>query len=308
MLQQTQVATVIPYFHRFIERFPTIKSLADAPEQDVLRLWQGLGYYSRARNLQRASQAIMETHGGIVPHEVAELLKLPGIGPYTAGAIASLAYDKAAPILDGNVMRVICRIDAIRENPREKRTLARLWDRAKKILPGKRCGDFNSALMELGATVCTPKHPQCLICPVRQHCEAARLNLQEQIPLPKKSRPTPLLRRTVLCLRHQGRYLIEQRPAKGRWAGMWQFISREANGSALALARRFATPTGKARKLGIVKHALTHRRYEFAAWEMEVQPFDDEGNWVSLPQLSDYPLPVPHLRIAQLLSIGQTTG
>src|SRR5688500_7595953 len=172
MLQQTQVATVIPYFTRFIQRFSTLADLAQAPQQEVLRLWQGLGYYSRAHNLQKAAQAIVERHGGRVPSTVQELLELPGIGRYTAGAIASLAYAQRAPILDGNVIRVLCRVDKVTADPREPATREKLWDRAAQVLPNERVGDFNSALMELGATVCVPREPACLLCPVRRHCEA----------------------------------------------------------------------------------------------------------------------------------------
>lgn len=308
MLQQTQVATVIPYFLRFIERFPTLQALADAPQQEVLRLWQGLGYYSRARNLQAAAQAIVERHGGVVPRDPTALLELPGVGRYTAGAIASLAYDVAAPILDGNVIRVLCRLDAIDADPREKTVQDRLWDRAREVLPRRRAGDFNSALMELGATVCTPRNPQCLVCPVRGQCSAAEMNVQETIPRPKKAKSTPLLKRIVLCLHHRGRYLIEQRPDNGRWAGMWQFISREPNGTVLALARQFARPTGKARKLGTIRHSLTHRRYEFEVWEMGVAECNGGGTWVALSELDEFPLPVPHVRIAGLLRTGPAAG
>ena len=223
MLQQTQVATVIPYFNRFIERLPTLTALAEAKEEEVLRLWQGLGYYSRARNLRRAAIAVINDYAGQLPRDPAELLKLPGIGRYTAGAIASLAFGKRSPILDGNVARVLCRIDKITADPRRKATSEILWTRAAEIMPtragrGGAMGDFNSALMELGATVCTPRNPQCLICPVQKHCQACFAGVQEAIPLRKATKPTPLLKRWIFCIRRGDRWLIEQRPAKGRWA------------------------------------------------------------------------------------------
>ena len=189
MLQQTQVAAVVPYFHRFLARFPTIAELAAADEQDVLRLWQGLGYYSRARNLRAAARAVVETLGGQLPRDVAGLLKLPVVGRYTAGAVASIAFGTRAPILDGNVIRVLCRIDRIESDPRARETQALLWHRAEKILPNQRVGDFNSALMELGATVCIPRSPQCLVCPVREHCAAQAAGVQDRIPAPKRARP-----------------------------------------------------------------------------------------------------------------------
>lgn len=301
MLQQTQVATVIPYYHRFLARFPTIADLASAGEQDVLRVWQGLGYYSRARNLQAAARKVLADHGGAMPRNLEQLLKLPGIGRYTAGAIASIAFDLRAPILDGNVTRVLCRLDNITADPREKHTRALLWRRAEEIMPAQRPGDFNSALMELGATLCTPRNPQCLICPVRAHCEAQAAGTQEQIPAPKKARPTPLVRRTTYCIRKGDRWLIEQRPDRGRWAGMWQFLTTEAD-SKIKLPLRPEKPL----LLGTVKHALTHRRYEFEVYVARVgkgsiSTDNPARRWVKLSELGDYPLPRPHLRMAEML-------
>ena len=190
MLQQTQVSTVVPYFNRFTSAFPTIRDLANAQLTQVLRLWQGLGYYSRARNLHNAAKQIVAEFDAIVPASVDTLLSLPGIGRYTAGAIASIAYNQRAPILDGNVARVLCRLDAIESDPREPATRNALWARAEEILPDKsdRVGDFNSAFMELGATVCTPRNPQCLICPVRKFCRAYEMGIQDRIPAPARPR------------------------------------------------------------------------------------------------------------------------
>jgi A/G-specific adenine glycosylase len=305
MLQQTQVATVIPYYHRFLQRFPTIADLAAANEQDVLRLWQGLGYYSRARNLQRAAQTVMRDHAGHLPRTRDELLTLPGVGRYTAGAVASIAFGCRAPILDGNVIRVLCRLDKVESEPRDKQTLEVLWARAEEVLPKSRCGDFNSALMELGATICTPRNPQCLLCPVREHCAAFAAGLQEKIPPPKKAKPTPLHRRVTYCIaRPDGRWLIEQRPAKGRWAGMWQFLT-------LVVADDAEThpplETSDPVSVGTVQHSLTHRRYVFdvricrtsnAKASSRVQP---PRVWASLDELAEYPLPRPHVRIAEML-------
>lgn len=309
MLQQTQVATVVPYFHRFVGRFPTLADLAAADLQEVLRLWQGLGYYSRARNLHACAQQVQREHAGTVPRDVETLLTLPGVGRYTAGAIASLAYNTPAPILDGNVTRVVCRLDRIESDPRDRPTQARLWERAAEILPAGRAGDFNSALMELGATVCTPRNPQCLLCPVRSHCEAASAGLQERIPLPKKTKPTPLHRRYVLCVRHGQQFLIEQRPPRGRWAGMWQFKTWESDGrpcSLPQLKRQLGFAVSKPLELGRVRHALTHRRYEFAAYTAEAHTPPPPGQvWVTLDQLDAYPLSKPQLSIADLLRTGQ---
>jgi A/G-specific adenine glycosylase len=315
MLQQTQVATVIPYFRRFIGRFPTLAHLASADPQEVLRLWQGLGYYSRARNLQAAAKAVVQQYGGDLPRERDALLKLPGVGRYTAGAIASIAFDRRAAILDGNVTRVLCRVDRIEGDPRERQTQDLLWRRAEEILPRKRVGAFNTALMELGATVCIPRSPQCLICPVRQHCEAYAAGVQEKIPAPRKATPTPLLRRATFCIRRGDRWLIEQRPAKGRWAGMWQFVTLPADAPAgpAALHELLPVRTTDPRPLGTVRHGLTHRRYQFEVFTCEALAGDAGGDatprtWSTLDGLSEYPLPRPHLKVAELLRSGVPAG
>jgi A/G-specific adenine glycosylase len=304
MLQQTQVATVIPYFHRFLERFPTLADLAAAPQQEVLRLWQGLGYYSRARNLQAAAQTITKDLGGRIPSSVRELRDLPGIGRYTAGAIASMAFDQRAPILDGNVTRVLCRLDGIESDPRVKPTHDRLWQRAAAMVPSTRPGDFNSALMELGATVCTPRNPQCLICPVRRHCQAAADGSQDHIPPPRKTRPTPLHRRYIYCIRHRGRWLLEQRPPRGRWAGMWQFVTIEsADAALLPVQVREPRPAGR------FSHQLTHRRYQFHVFIADAISARTQGagqtrKWVRAGDLGRYPLPRPQLVALQNVLSG----
>lgn len=308
MLQQTQVVTVVPYFLRFLELFPTIQTLAAADEMEVLRVWQGLGYYSRARNLLAAARRICSEYGGVVPRDIGQLLRLPGVGRYTAGAIASLAYDRRAAILDGNVARVLCRIDAIRSDPREAAIRERLWQRAEEILPQSRCGDFNSALMELGATICTPRSPRCSQCAVRQSCEALACGVAQKIPPPRKTIATPLLRRHVYCIQHRRRWLIEQRPARGRWAGMWQFVT-------VPRGRRPQIRIEEPRKIGATHHALSHRRYRFEVFACAVSSIkpgpwaglSSRGEsrpraWVPLSELHKYPLPRPHLTIAQMLA------
>jgi A/G-specific adenine glycosylase len=302
MLQQTQVAAVIPYFHRFLARFPTLADLARADEQQVLRLWQGLGYYSRARNLRAAAMEIVRRHDGNVPKNCEQLLELPGIGRYTAGAIASIAFDRRAPILDGNVQRVLCRLDGIEADPRQRDVQKLLWLRAKEILPKSRVGDFNSALMELGAIVCTPRSPCCNVCPLHGGCQAAAAGLQEQIPQRKKSPATPLLRRHTYCIRRNDHWLIEQRPSSGRWAGMWQFITiaARANGDRARLPIRTTPPAA----IGRITHALTHRRYEFEVFVCETRDGTDiqpPRKWATLRQLNRIPLSRPQLKIAELI-------
>jgi A/G-specific adenine glycosylase len=310
MLQQTQVATVIPYFDRFLKAFPTIKRLAAAEEAQVLRLWQGLGYYSRARNLRAAAVKIVADHGGQIPDDAAILLSLPGIGRYTAGAIASIAFDRREPILDGNVARVLCRLERIEADPRSPPTNRILWQLATNILPVKRTGDFNSAMMELGATVCTPRNPKCAICPLRRICSACKAGMQERIPPPKVARASPLEKRWTFAVRaaNSGRWLIEQRPANGRWASMWQFAtvparSRKPDDSAATQA--LGLNVENVRTLGRIAHVLTHRRYVFTVFTC-IAPNACSSvlrprKWASLKSLAQYPMSNPQLKIAHML-------
>lgn len=304
MLQQTQVATAIPYFTRFLEAFPTITHLARADEERVLRLWQGLGYYSRARNLRRAAMAIVERFEGHVPTTVDELLTLPGVGRYTAGAIASIAHGTRAPIVDGNVVRVLCRLDSFQTDPRATQAVAALWARAGELVPKARAGDFNSAMMELGATICLPRNPQCLLCPVASACEARARGLQDRIPQAKTRKPSPIEKRIIYCISRKrgGRveYAFEQRPPRGRWAGMWQFITRPADVPLDGL------PAGSTTMLGQINHALTHRRYEFDVLLTTSQPPPlTDARWLTLAQSDQLPLPKPHLHARRLLEENQ---
>ena len=190
MLQQTRVAAAIPYYERFLERFPTVEALAQAPQEEVLRLWSGLGYYSRARNLQKAAQRIVAKHNGVFPSEPAEALALPGIGAYTAAAILSIAYRKKHAVLDGNVARVLARLNAVRGDLRANGTWHNLQKTADHLLHQQSPGDWNQAMMELGATLCTPRSPQCLLCPVSEFCEARKQGLAEVIPEKRGKRST----------------------------------------------------------------------------------------------------------------------
>ena len=290
MLQQTQVKTVLPYFLRFTERFPTPISLAQADEEEVLRLWQGLGYYSRARNLQRAARAMVERHGGAVPETIGELIALPGVGRYTAGAVASIAFGVPAPILDGNVTRVLCRLDLIEGDPRAAANQRRLWERAAEVVDPDRPGDFNSAVMELGATACTPRSPQCLICPVSAYCKARAAGVQDRVPPPKKAKATPVVERAAYRVTNAaGGVLVERRPATGRWAGLWQFVTRPPPGAT------------EPRPAGEVRHALTHRRYAFRCLDCEYDGPPPPGTrWASPAELDALPMGRPQQRLREL--------
>jgi A/G-specific adenine glycosylase len=209
MLQQTRVAAVIPYYERFVERFPDTHALATAPQEEVLRLWSGLGYYSRARNLQRAAQEIVAKHGGVFPHAEKDALELPGIGSYTAAAILSIAYDGKYAVLDGNVARVLARIFAVRGDLHDAKRWQSLQKSADALLDPKSPGDWNQAMMELGATLCTPQSPQCLLCPVTQFCQARKLGLAESLPAPRKKRATENITLAVaVLLDPRGRTLL----------------------------------------------------------------------------------------------------
>ncbi len=324
MLQQTQVATVIPYFQRFVDRFPTVHALAQADEQEVLQLWQGLGYYSRARKLRLAAQMIVQQYNGRVPDQIEQLLLVPGVGRYTAGAIVSIGYDQPAPIVDGNVIRVISRLDLIRTNARDDPgALKQIWLRAEAVVPRRNCADFNSGLMELGATICLRRNPRCAICPVRAHCQALATGQQDAVPPVRKKKILEKQRRWVLCIERDKRYLIQQRPARGRWASMWQFLTvtpgtEESTTDditpALAVMNRLAgLKLRSLRLLSRFDHRLTHRHYTFTAYHCRLAKKARLGatqwqRWVSLEELEQYPLPQPHRNIAQLLPSAAEDG
>ncbi|SEU29221.1 A/G-specific adenine glycosylase [Paenibacillus sp. NFR01] len=226
MLQQTRVDTVIPYFNRFIKRFPTIEALADAPEEDVLKCWEGLGYYSRARNLQHAAKHVKEHFGGQVPNDREAVFALKGVGPYTAGAILSIAFNRPEPAVDGNVMRVLSRYFRIEDDIAKGPTRIKMERLAAELIPEGEASHFNQALMELGALVCTPKSPHCLTCPVMEHCAARIAGCETSLPVKTKAKPPrPELRLAALVEgrgEHAGRVLIRQRPSSGLLARMWE--------------------------------------------------------------------------------------
>jgi A/G-specific adenine glycosylase len=301
MLQQTQVATVIPYYLRFIRTFPTMASLARSPLQKVLKNWEGLGYYSRARNLHKTAQAIHELWNDRVPSTVVGLSSLPGIGRYTAGAVASIAFDVKAPVLDGNVRRVLCRIFAIRKDPRQPATQDRLWKLAANLLPGKNVGDFNQALMELGATVCVPRTPSCSLCPVREACRAHRSGLQNRLPMRIEGRPIPHGRMAVVLIQNARGLLIGPRPERGLLAGLWSFPELAVSKSATArriereIEKQFGLKPKLARPLEPVTHTFSHKRITYSPFLFECPSAPDRlpGSWRWIPaaEITRYPLP-----------------
>ncbi len=265
MLQQTQVATVIPYWERFLLRFPTVEALAAAPLPDVLAAWRGLGYYSRARNLHRAAQEVVARFGGRLPSTAAELLTLPGFGRYTSGAVASIAFGEPAPLVDGNVARVLSRLFEVEGAPGDRAREARLWALATELVVGERPGDFNQALMEHGATVCRPESPLCLLCPVREGCLAYLHGRVDELP-PAKVRAAPKrMTLAVAVWAHEGRLLLARRAEKGLFGGLWELPAAEVEDdtpdaeSATRLATALGAKLSARGHLGTVRRQLTHR-------------------------------------------------
>lgn len=224
MLQQTQVSTVIEYFNRFIKSYPNIEALNQANEEDVFKLWEGLGYYSRARNLLRCAKTIVEEYNGIFPKDLQKLKKLPGIGPYTAGAIMSIAYNEPVPAVDGNVMRVISRYRMLEINISDTKNRS-VFEEEVMALMGGAPREFNQALMELGATICTPKQPKCLDCPVKEGCKAFKNGTAEQYPVKLKKIQKKVVKMAIIILEHQERIMIVKRPNTGLMANLWGFPS-----------------------------------------------------------------------------------
>lgn len=258
MLQQTRVDTVVPRYAAFLERFPSIAALARATVEEVCEAWAGLGYYRRARGLHAAAQVLMRDHGGVLPEDVALLLQLPGVGRYTAGAIASIAFGKAAPIVDGNVARVLARWEALGERLDTPALTRRLWDEAQALVRGRAPGDLNQALMELGALVCTPRAPRCGECPVRAGCRAHAQGEPERYPVAAERQPRAVMQLAYAWLETPRGVRLVRRPVAGLWAGQWELPSAVGVRGRVELEERLGlrlVPRG-----AVVAHELTHRR------------------------------------------------
>jgi A/G-specific adenine glycosylase len=308
MLQQTRVETVIPYFEKWMRLFPTVKDLAIASEQEVLNAWEGLGYYSRARNLHKAAKIVSEEYDGVLPRDLKELRKLPGIGRYTVGAIASIAFGMDEPTLDGNLRRVFARLFDISEPADSTVGEKILWQLAKEHLPKGQAGEYNQALMDLGATICLPKNPRCLLCPLIEICEARTNGTQELRPVLKPRKETPHYIHTAGAILKDGKVLLAKRPSKGLLGGMWEFPNgrvegnpAEGLGTALETAYRLKIQRNEA--LGIVKHAYTHFRvtvHAFLCKPISI-PNNDNLKWVKLKELENYPMGKVDRQIARML-------
>lgn len=314
MLQQTQVATVIDYFQRFLEAFPTIADLAAADQQQVLRQWEGLGYYRRARQMHEAAQLIVQQHDGRFPQDLQAIVALPGIGRYTAGAILSIAWNLRAPILEANTIRLFSRLLVYREDPTRGEGQRILWALAEHLLPRNDCGQFNQALMELGSEICTPRDPKCPQCPVVQLCPTHAAGLQDQIPVPSKKTVYQRLLEAALVVCRNDKILLRRCGPDERWAGMWdfpRFVVRQQQGKAFAAeaVRGVAELTGQQVEVGehltTIKHGVTRYRITLVChWARWVDgPADgDDLWWVSTDQLEQVPLNVSSRKISRLVT------
>jgi len=314
MLQQTQIPTAIPYYERFLKRLPTVHRLARARLDTVLKLWEGLGYYTRARNLHRAAQEIVSRFEGQMPESKGDLLALPGVGRYTAGAIASIAFDQREPLVDGNVERVLCRLFRIRGNPKAAGIRKRIWSLAEELLPEEQVGHFNQALMELGSEVCAPRGPRCDDCPLRKLCEAKQHNEQDRLPARPAGRPVPSHTVVVAVIWRNGRILIDKRKPEGLLGGLWEFPGGKVHpGESLEAALRreireeLDIEIEPGRRIATVDHAYTHFRVRIHAFECsyvagEPRPIAcDALKWVRPADLNRYAFPAANKKIIQRL-------
>lgn len=328
MLQQTQVVTVVPYYERFLAAFPDVRSLAAAPEHEVLRLWEGLGYYRRARQMHRAAQVLVAEHGGAFPRSAERIRELPGIGRYTAGAIASIAFDLPEPILEANTVRLLSRLLAYRGDPAGTAGQRVLWDAAAVLVPAKQAGTFNQALMELGSLVCTPREPDCPGCPLQSLCAARRQGLEAELPRKAARRASTPVREAAVVVRRGTRVFIRKRAAGERWAGLWDFPRFPLDDAPQAGERGTKVPRAQANlreqlvtrtrdltgltiepgeQLATIKHGVTRFRITLECYAAELLAGGrrlrrDECRWVEPAELADYPLSMTGRKISRLLA------
>jgi A/G-specific adenine glycosylase len=312
MLQQTQVAAVIPYFERFLDQFPTLQDLAQASLPEVLRLWAGLGYYSRARNLKKAAVIIFQEHQGVFPRELEQALALPGIGRYTAGAILSIAFGRPHAVVDGNVTRVLSRL-LLLKGEQDGKYIKQLWRLAGELLPVSTPGEFNEGLMELGATVCLPRHPQCAECPLKSLCQARMLQQQESLPVPKKKPAMKKIHIATVVVSQQDGFLMVLRK-KDQWLqGFWEFPQVQCAPATLKkrllnrLRKEIGFPLLLGPKIGTLRHGITCHQLIISVYLGEFPskgstPVETESiRWVKFHQLDQVPLGAATRRIAQMV-------
>jgi A/G-specific adenine glycosylase len=308
MLQQTRVEAVIPYFEKWMQLFPTVRDLASASEQDVLNAWEGLGYYSRARNLHKAAKIVVEQYNGELPRDLNALRALPGIGRYTVGAIASIAFNMDEPTLDGNLRRVFARLFDVSEPADSPAGEEILWSLAAEHLPKGQAGDYNQALMDLGASICLPKNPRCLLCPLMETCKARINGTQEQRPVLKPKKGTPHYVHAAGVILQDGKVLLAKRPSKGLLGGMWEFPNGRVDGEPAewletVLGAGYRLKVQRNEALRTVQHAYTHFRVTVQAFRCELLSISENESlkWVELEKLEDYPMGKVDRQIARML-------
>ena len=318
MLQQTRVEAVKPYFHRFISELPAISDLAECEEDRLLKLWEGLGYYNRARNLQKAARQIMEEYGGKMPESQQELLKLAGIGNYTSGAIASIAFGKKVPAVDGNVLRILSRISLDEEDILKDTTKRRVEKQLLEVMPKERPGDFNQALMELGATVCIPHgKPKCEECPWEKFCLAHLEGREEEFPKKETKKKRTIEKKTVLIIQDENKSALHKRPAKGLLAGLYEFPNLEGHQSekrVLAYLKEIGLEALRIQKLENARHIFSHKEWDMVAYQIRVDELAVKGkqleqeNWIFVESKEaerKYPLPSAFAAYTKCLNISQ---
>jgi A/G-specific adenine glycosylase len=310
MLQQTQVATVVPYYHRFLERFPTLAALAAAPVHEVMALWSGLGYYARARNLHACAQTVMRDHGGSFPVHPDVIARLPGIGRSTANSIATFCFGAHAPIMDGNVKRVLCRAFGIEGFPGSAAVEKRLWSLAEELMPRQDGAIYNQAQMDLGATVCARGKPRCDACPLAETCVAHANGLTAELPAPKQRKAAPLRNATLLVLRHDDRILVEARPPSGIWGGLLSLPELPTGADASDwTAKRFDCRVVTVSPAPTFDHVFSHFRLRITPLLVDVEPrlaaMETGLSWLAPEALARAALPAP---VRRLLESIQTSG
>jgi A/G-specific adenine glycosylase len=312
MLQQTQVKTVIPFWEPWMRELPDIEAAANASSEKIHKLWEGLGYYTRARNLQKAAQIIVTKHNGRFPANFGDVLALPGIGRYTAGAICSIAFNQPKPVLDGNVIRVLARIFGIEGNPKEKKINARLWQRAEELVvraktpdpQGNSCSYLNQSLMEFGALVCTPRNPQCWICPVKKLCVAFKENRVDELPNPGKREAATARNFIAFIVERKGKFLVRRRPAGIVNAHLWEFPNVEVTDGKtegkLAAKSFFGIVPSKLESLCTVKHSITRYRITLESYAVQFKktPANTDGLWKTPAQMQLLAFTAAHKKLA----------
>lgn len=304
MLQQTQVQTVIPYYLRFLNELPDWKALAKAKEEKVLKLWEGLGYYRRARNLQAAARKVLGDFGGFLPDSLGQILQIPGVGPYSAGAILSIVFQKPYPVVDGNVLRVLSRFHLLKGPLKTGQGQQKVWGLAEELISRRRPGDFNQALMELGATVCLPKKPLCLLCPLVSACQAFRNRLQNEFPEKDSPPATVEIPMAALLIERKGRVLVKKRSKEERWLkGLWEFPSAEGNTFSKALRALEKSLNVKAdwKVLREIRHQITHHKIRLRLFKAQTpkMPLPQGFKWVAIKKLDLYPFPSAQDKLRQ---------